>query len=166
VLGRSPSSSWFSPVDVRPYELKLPGFLHQRSMKRQRRLAGGPDCLGREHGCALGGDRQPMRRAPLAGALLYIAQTRDVALGGAALFTMALGMGIPLIAVGISEGALPAQIRPVAQSRQAVLRRAAARGGGVDRLAAFAHRQGRYQVRAHRQHRRARREAPRRRASR
>jgi len=44
--------------------------------------------------------------APLAGALLYIAQTRDVALGGAALFTMALGMGVPLIVIGISEGAL------------------------------------------------------------
>ena len=38
--------------------------------------------------------------------MLYIAQTRDVALGGAALFAMALGMGVPLIAIGISEGAL------------------------------------------------------------
>src|SRR5205823_9552839 len=42
----------------------------------------------------------------LAGALLYISQTRDVLLGGAALFAMALGMGVPLIAVGVSEGAL------------------------------------------------------------
>jgi thiol:disulfide interchange protein DsbD len=48
----------------------------------------------------------PCVAAPLAGALLYIAQTRDVALGGAALFAMALGMGVPLLAVGISEGAL------------------------------------------------------------
>jgi len=48
----------------------------------------------------------PCVAAPLAGALLYISQTRDVALGGAALFAMALGMGIPLIAVGVSEGAL------------------------------------------------------------
>jgi len=47
----------------------------------------------------------PCVAAPLAGALLYIAQTRDVALGGAALFTMALGMGIPLLVVGVSEGA-------------------------------------------------------------
>jgi thiol:disulfide interchange protein DsbD len=44
--------------------------------------------------------------APLAGALLYISQSRDVALGGAALFAMALGMGVPLVAVGVSEGAL------------------------------------------------------------
>jgi thiol:disulfide interchange protein DsbD len=48
----------------------------------------------------------PCVAAPLAGALLYISQTRDVALGGAALFAMALGMGIPLIVVGVSEGAL------------------------------------------------------------
>ena len=48
----------------------------------------------------------PCVAAPLAGALLYIAQTRDVVLGGAALFAMALGMGVPLIVVGVSEGAL------------------------------------------------------------
>jgi len=48
----------------------------------------------------------PCVAAPLAGALLYISQTRDVVLGGAALFAMALGMGVPLVAVGVSEGAL------------------------------------------------------------
>jgi thiol:disulfide interchange protein DsbD len=48
----------------------------------------------------------PCVAAPLAGALLYISQTRDVALGGAALFAMALGMGVPLIVVGVFEGAL------------------------------------------------------------
>ena len=48
----------------------------------------------------------PCVAAPLAGALLYISQTRDVALGGSALFAMALGMGIPLLVIGVSEGAL------------------------------------------------------------
>jgi thiol:disulfide interchange protein DsbD len=48
----------------------------------------------------------PCVAAPLAGALLYISQTRDVVLGGAALFAMALGMGVPLVVVGVSEGAL------------------------------------------------------------
>jgi len=47
----------------------------------------------------------PCVAAPLAGALLYISQTQDVALGGSALFAMALGMGIPLMVVGVSEGA-------------------------------------------------------------
>jgi thiol:disulfide interchange protein DsbD len=48
----------------------------------------------------------PCVAAPLAGALLYISQTRDVMLGGSSLFVMALGMGAPLIAVGLSAGAL------------------------------------------------------------
>jgi len=42
--------------------------------------------------------------APLAGALLYISQTRDTVLGGTALFSMAIGMGVPLVLVGVSEG--------------------------------------------------------------
>lgn len=37
----------------------------------------------------------PCVAAPLAGALLYIGQTGDVALGGVALFSMAIGMGVP-----------------------------------------------------------------------
>ena len=48
----------------------------------------------------------PCVAAPLAGALLYISQSRDVWLGGSALLAMALGMGVPLLAVGVSEGAL------------------------------------------------------------
>ncbi|MCK7581936.1 MAG: hypothetical protein MZV65_44160 [Chromatiales bacterium] len=44
----------------------------------------------------------PCVAAPLAGALLYIAQTGDAVLGGTALFVMALGMGVPLLAVGLS----------------------------------------------------------------
>ena len=48
----------------------------------------------------------PCVAAPLAGALVYISQTRDVVLGGLALFTMALGMGVPLLLVGVSAGSL------------------------------------------------------------
>jgi thiol:disulfide interchange protein DsbD len=48
----------------------------------------------------------PCVAAPLAGALLYISQSRDLVLGGVALFAMALGMGVPLLAVGASAGAL------------------------------------------------------------
>ncbi|HEV7476641.1 MAG TPA: thioredoxin fold domain-containing protein, partial [Burkholderiales bacterium] len=88
------------------YELKLPGFLHQRLDEAQRRLPGGRIASVASMGALSAVIVSPCVAAPLAGALLYIAQTRDVALGGAALFTMALGMGIPLIAVGVSEGAL------------------------------------------------------------
>lgn len=48
----------------------------------------------------------PCVAAPLAGALLYISQTGDVVLGASALFAMAWGMGVPLLIVGASSGAL------------------------------------------------------------
>jgi len=46
----------------------------------------------------------PCVAAPLAGALIYIGQSGDAALGGMALFAMSLGMGLPLLAVGTSAG--------------------------------------------------------------
>ncbi|HQS10599.1 MAG TPA: protein-disulfide reductase DsbD [Xanthobacteraceae bacterium] len=42
----------------------------------------------------------PCVTPPLAGAMLYAAQTGDAARGGAALFLLGLGMSVPLIAVG------------------------------------------------------------------
>ena len=48
----------------------------------------------------------PCVAAPLAGALLYISQTRDIVIGGGALFAMAAGMSVPLLLVGVSAGAL------------------------------------------------------------
>lgn len=48
----------------------------------------------------------PCVAAPLAGALLYISQTRDIVIGGSALFAMAVGMSVPLLLVGVSAGAL------------------------------------------------------------
>ena len=88
------------------YELRLPGFLHQRLDEVQRRLPGGRVASVAGMGALSAIIVSPCVAAPLAGALLYIAQTRDVALGGAALFAMALGMGAPLVVIGISEGAL------------------------------------------------------------
>lgn len=46
----------------------------------------------------------PCVAAPLAGALIYIGQTGDALLGGVALFSLSIGMGIPLIAIGTSAG--------------------------------------------------------------
>jgi thiol:disulfide interchange protein DsbD len=54
----------------------------------------------------------PCVAAPLAGALLYIGQSRDVVLGGTALFAMALGMGVPLLVVGASAGTLMPKAGP------------------------------------------------------
>jgi thiol:disulfide interchange protein DsbD len=88
------------------YDLQLPGFLHHRLSSAHGRLAGGKLVSVAGMGVLSAVIVSPCVAAPLAGALLYISQTRDVALGGAALFTMALGMGIPLLVVGVSEGAL------------------------------------------------------------
>jgi len=48
----------------------------------------------------------PCVAPPLAGALIYIGQTGDALLGGSALFTMSLGMGLPLLLLGTSAGKL------------------------------------------------------------
>jgi len=88
------------------YELQLPGFLHHRLHSAHRSLRGGRIASVAAMGLFSAVIVSPCVAAPLAGALLYISQSRDVLLGGAALFAMALGMGTPLIAVGVSEGAL------------------------------------------------------------
>ena len=88
------------------YELQLPGFLRERLHSAHGRLRGGQIVSVAAMGVFSAVIVSPCVAAPLAGALLYISQTRDVLLGGAALFAMALGMGVPLIAVGVSEGAL------------------------------------------------------------
>lgn len=48
----------------------------------------------------------PCVTGPLIGALVYISQTRDVLVGGAAMFAIAIGMGVPLLLLGISAGSL------------------------------------------------------------
>lgn len=88
------------------YTLQLPAGLQSRLSERAARIPG-----GRAAGALLMGAVSalivgPCVAAPLAGALLYISQTRDVVLGGAALFAMAWGMGVPLLLVGASSGAL------------------------------------------------------------
>jgi thioredoxin:protein disulfide reductase len=88
------------------YDLQLPGFIHQRLHGAQRALKGGRIVSVAAMGALSAIIVSPCVAAPLAGALLYISQTRDIALGAGALFAMALGMGLPLIAIGVSEGAL------------------------------------------------------------
>ena len=88
------------------YDLQLPAAL-------QTKLAGasGRQSSGKLAGVFVMGAISalivgPCVAAPLAGALVYISQTRDVFIGGAALFSMALGMSIPLLLVGVSAGSL------------------------------------------------------------
>jgi len=48
----------------------------------------------------------PCVAAPLAGVLIYIGQTADAVLGGFALFSLGMGMGVPLLIIGVSAGKL------------------------------------------------------------
>lgn len=88
------------------YELQLPTSLQSKLSEEAGHLQGGRGIgvflMGALSALIVG----PCVAAPLAGALLYIGQTRDALLGGAALFVMAIGMGVPLIAVGLSAGTL------------------------------------------------------------
>jgi thiol:disulfide interchange protein DsbD len=88
------------------HDLQLPGFLHHHVSKAHQRLQGGRIASVAAMGALSALIVSPCVAAPLAGALLYISQSGDVMRGGAALFSMAIGMGVPLIAVGVSEGAL------------------------------------------------------------
>ena len=57
-------------------------------------------------GPALNGMGQEIYAPSLAGAVRYLGQPGDARLGGMALFSMAFGMGTPLLAVGLSAGTL------------------------------------------------------------
>lgn len=88
------------------YDITLPSFLHNRLTHASHRLTGGHLGAVALMGVLSAAIVSPCIAAPLAGALVYISQSRDVTLGGTALFAMALGMGVPLVAVGVTEGAL------------------------------------------------------------
>lgn len=88
------------------YELQMPSAIQSRATEWSNSFKGGSFIgvfiMGGVSALVVG----PCVAAPLAGALVYISQTHDVVLGGLALFAMALGMGVPLLLVGVSAGSL------------------------------------------------------------
>jgi thiol:disulfide interchange protein DsbD len=88
------------------YDLQLPGsFLGKMTTAGNKQKAGtflGVFIMGVLSGLIIG----PCVTAPLAGALVYISRHQDVWLGGTALFSLALGMGVPLLILGTSAGFL------------------------------------------------------------
>ncbi|MDQ7989067.1 MAG: protein-disulfide reductase DsbD [Candidatus Dactylopiibacterium sp.] len=83
------------------YELQLPARWQQRLSASAGRHGGSLPQLavmGAISALIVG----PCVAAPLAGALLYIARSHDAVLGGLALFALGLGMGVPLIAIGVA----------------------------------------------------------------
>lgn len=88
------------------WEFQMPGFIQSRVQQTASNLPG-----GRYLGVfAMGGLSAlmvgPCVAAPLAGALVYIGQSRDAALGALALFSLAMGMSVPLLLLGMSAGTL------------------------------------------------------------
>ena len=88
------------------YEMKLPGFIESRVLSRTQQMQGGKFLSVFIMGALSALVVSPCVAAPLAGALIYIGQTHDVVLGGVALFFLSLGMGMPLLVIGASAGAL------------------------------------------------------------
>lgn len=88
------------------YDLQLPAVLQSRlttvSNSQQGGTLLGVATMGLLSALIVG----PCVAAPLAGALIYIGQSGDALLGGLALFSLSLGMGTPLLAIGASAGKL------------------------------------------------------------
>src|SRR3546814_748231 len=88
------------------YVISLPNSLESRLVNFSNRIKGGRFIGVFAMGALASLIVSPCVAAPLAGALLYISQTRDVVLGGMALFALAMGMGVPLLLIGASAGTL------------------------------------------------------------
>lgn len=86
------------------YDLQIPASwqskLSEISNKQQGGTLTGVAIMGFLSALIVG----PCVAAPLAGALIYIGQTGDPYLGGAALFALSMGMGAPLLAIGTGAG--------------------------------------------------------------
>jgi len=88
------------------FELQLPSFIQSKFSDVSNKMQGGHFAgvfiMGALSAVIVG----PCVAPPLAAALVFIAQTGNTLLGGVALFVLALGMGVPLLLVGVSAGAL------------------------------------------------------------
>jgi thiol:disulfide interchange protein DsbD len=88
------------------FELQLPSFIQSKFSDASNKMKGGNFLgvfvMGVLSAVIVG----PCVAPPLAAALAFIAQTGNTTLGGVALFVLALGMGVPLLLVGVSAGAL------------------------------------------------------------
>jgi len=86
------------------YELQLPSRWQTRLTTTSNKVEGGSltgvAIMGALSALIVG----PCVAPPLAGAVVYISQTKDPIFGGLALFSLALGMGLPLLAFGTGAG--------------------------------------------------------------
>lgn len=88
------------------YELQLPARWQAALTNVSNRQSGGQLAGAAGMGALSALIVGPCVTAPLAGVLAYIAQTGDAWIGGGALLAMSLGMGVPLVLVGVGAGNL------------------------------------------------------------
>ncbi|HQX90446.1 MAG TPA: protein-disulfide reductase DsbD [Moraxellaceae bacterium] len=88
------------------FELRLPQALHGHLDKLSQRPQGGALFGSWVMGMLSALVVSPCVSAPLAGVLLHISSTGDAVYGATALFLMAMGMGVPLLILGATEGRL------------------------------------------------------------
>jgi len=88
------------------YELQLPSFIRDRLNNTSQNLNGGHITSVFLIGSLSALIVSPCVSAPLAGALLYISSTADAVIGGASLFSLGIGMGVPLIIIAVGGGKL------------------------------------------------------------
>ena len=88
------------------YELQMPSGIQNRLNNLSNNQRGGSligaGIMGVLSALIVG----PCVTAPLIAALAYIADTKDVVLGGLSLFMLGMGMGAPLLLIGISAGSI------------------------------------------------------------
>jgi thiol:disulfide interchange protein DsbD len=87
------------------YEIGLPASIQSKLTKASDDAQGkggfvGTAIMGALSALIVG----PCTAAPISGAVIFISHTGDALLGGSALFVMSLGMGMPLLLVGLGAG--------------------------------------------------------------
>lgn len=86
------------------YNLQMPASVQARLTEISNRQSGGSligaGIMGFLSAIIVG----PCVTAPLIGILIFISQTGDAVLGGSVLFALSIGMGLPLLAIGIGLG--------------------------------------------------------------
>jgi len=83
------------------FEIQLPRFIREPLNDASQRLTGGRVLGIFGIGALSALVVSPCVSAPLAGSLLYISTTQDAVIGGVALLSLGLGMGVPLILVAV-----------------------------------------------------------------
>lgn len=88
------------------YEIQLPAALRERIDSAARKQQSGQWIGAAMMGVLSGLIVSPCVTAPLAAALAFIAKTGDAVFGGATLFALSLGMGLPLVILACGGGTL------------------------------------------------------------